>query len=95
MSRSLTRRQSQVHALVLKGLSNREIAELLGVTLKTVKNHVYDANKKIDTALPRRRGIRHTSVVERTLEQKLNVMIARLGVLEQEVVALQKLVGLR
>ena len=38
----LTRRQREVAALVARGLTNREIADRLVVTERTVENHVAD-----------------------------------------------------
>ena len=37
----LTKRELEVAALVAKGLRNREIAEVLGISLGTVKDHVH------------------------------------------------------
>lgn len=50
MSRALTTRQRQVLALIDRGLSNKDIAHRLGITLKTVKNHVTTINDKIPGA---------------------------------------------
>ena len=36
----LTRREREVAALIARGLSNRELAEQLVITVKTVKNHI-------------------------------------------------------
>lgn len=37
---NLSHRESQVHAGIARGLSNKEIARELGIALGTVKNHV-------------------------------------------------------
>ena len=44
----LTARHRQVATLVCRGLSNREIAEKLGVTEGTVKLHVHAICKKLN-----------------------------------------------
>jgi len=38
---SLTAREREVAALVAKGLKNREIADVLGIAIGTVKDHVH------------------------------------------------------
>lgn len=45
---SLTRREYEVLILIGEGLNNREIAERLFISEKTVKNHVSNIFKKID-----------------------------------------------
>jgi two-component system, NarL family, nitrate/nitrite response regulator NarL len=50
---SLSDREGQVLELIGEGLSNKEIARELGITLCTVKNHVHNLLKKLD--VPRRR----------------------------------------
>lgn len=45
--RDLTRRESEVVALVARGRSNAEIARELGLSLKTVQNHVSSALAKL------------------------------------------------
>lgn len=45
--RALTRRQSEVAALLAAGLLNKEIAVRLGVGPHTVKNHVYDIGARV------------------------------------------------
>ena len=45
---ALTRRRRQVARLVLRGLSNREIAERLGMTIGTVKVHQHAIYEKLD-----------------------------------------------
>lgn len=44
----LTFRQYEVMCLVIKGLSNREVATQLGITIKTVKFHLWSVYKKYD-----------------------------------------------
>ncbi len=44
----LTLRESQVAAYVAEGLSNREIAERVGISEKTVKNHVSNILSKMN-----------------------------------------------
>jgi DNA-binding NarL/FixJ family response regulator len=48
----LSDREGQVLELIGEGLSNKEIARELGITLCTVKNHVHNLLKKLD--VPRR-----------------------------------------
>jgi DNA-binding CsgD family transcriptional regulator len=43
----LTARESQLVALVGRGLTNAEIAEQLGVSVRTVESHVYRAMRKL------------------------------------------------
>jgi two-component system nitrate/nitrite response regulator NarL len=45
---TLTHRRRQVATLVLRGLSNREIAERLGMTVGTVKVHLHAMYEKLD-----------------------------------------------
>ncbi|MBS4537207.1 response regulator transcription factor [Clostridium sp. D2Q-11] len=45
---SLTRREYEVITLIAEGLNNREIAEKLFISEKTVKNHVSNIFKKIE-----------------------------------------------
>ena len=40
LEKQLTPRQMEIFALVARGLSNREISELLGISANTVKNHM-------------------------------------------------------
>jgi DNA-binding NarL/FixJ family response regulator len=47
---SLTRREYEVLTLIAEGLNNREIAEKLFISEKTVKNHVSNIFKKIEVA---------------------------------------------
>jgi len=44
----LTQRRRQVATLVLRGHSNREIAEKLGLTVGTVKVHLHAMYEKLD-----------------------------------------------
>jgi DNA-binding NarL/FixJ family response regulator len=46
----LTLRQTQVLTLVRGGLTNREIAAVLGVSSETVKTHLHDAMKRLGAA---------------------------------------------
>jgi DNA-binding NarL/FixJ family response regulator len=47
-AKRLTNRRRQVAALVCQGLSNREIAEKLGVAEGTVKIHLHGIYEKLD-----------------------------------------------
>ena len=47
---SLTPRQREVAGLVALGLSNREVADKLYVSLRTVENHLYQVYAKLDVA---------------------------------------------
>jgi two-component system nitrate/nitrite response regulator NarL len=51
----LTPRQAEVTALLERGLTNREIAQELDLTLSTVKNHVHSLLQKLQT--PGRREV--------------------------------------
>lgn len=46
----LTRREIEVIALIAEGLNNKEIADLLYISEKTVKNHVSNLFKKINVS---------------------------------------------
>ena len=46
--RALTRRRRQVATLVSKGLSNRAVAEKLGLTEGTIKVHLHAIYEKLD-----------------------------------------------
>jgi DNA-binding NarL/FixJ family response regulator len=50
---TLTRRESEIAAAIEPGLSNKEIASLLGIETATVKNHVHNILEKLHV---RRRG---------------------------------------
>ncbi|HWA89500.1 MAG TPA: response regulator transcription factor [Rhizomicrobium sp.] len=52
MPEALTRRQGEVLVLIGRGLSNKEIARELSVSLSTVKHHVHHVLEKLQ--LPRR-----------------------------------------
>lgn len=45
---ALTRRETEVMALVERGLSNKEIARDLNISVATVKHHVHNAFEKLD-----------------------------------------------
>ncbi len=47
---SLTKREYEVLILIAEGMNNKEIAERLFISEKTVKNHVSNIFKKIDVA---------------------------------------------
>lgn len=46
--RGLTQRQREVIAMAAKGLSNREIARRLSVSVRTVEGHLYRASVRVD-----------------------------------------------
>jgi two-component system nitrate/nitrite response regulator NarL len=46
--RRLTRRESEIAALINEGLSNKEIAQRLCIELPTVKNHVHNILEKLE-----------------------------------------------
>ena len=46
----MTAREREIAALVAAGLSNREIAERLTVSVRTVEGHIYRACIKLDVA---------------------------------------------
>jgi DNA-binding CsgD family transcriptional regulator len=46
----VTAREREITALVAQGLSNREIAERLTVSIRTVEGHIYRACIKLDVA---------------------------------------------
>ncbi len=45
----LSKREIEIVTLVAKGLTTRNIAEMMGVTQKTVETHRHNVNKKLDT----------------------------------------------
>lgn len=45
---SLSEREVQILSLVTKGLTNREIGELLAISQRTVENHVHQVYRKLD-----------------------------------------------
>ena len=49
-----TRREASVAALLSDGLTNREIAEQLGISLNTVKTHISNIHAKTDVTTTRR-----------------------------------------
>jgi DNA-binding CsgD family transcriptional regulator len=46
----LTKREAEIIAVVLEGLSNQEIAYRLHISNKTVENHLYSAYRKFDVS---------------------------------------------
>ncbi|NNV09643.1 response regulator transcription factor, partial [Geobacillus sp. MMMUD3] len=44
----LTNRERQISRLIVAGLSNAEIAEELGVAVRTVEGHTYRMYRKLD-----------------------------------------------
>ncbi|BBY07975.1 hypothetical protein MNVI_32930 [Mycobacterium noviomagense] len=46
----MTPREREIAALVTEGLSNRQIAERLTMSVRTVEGHVYRACFKLDAA---------------------------------------------
>jgi DNA-binding NarL/FixJ family response regulator len=44
----VTSREREIAALIAAGLSNREIAERLTVSVRTVEGHIYRASIKLD-----------------------------------------------
>ncbi|PQM45246.1 Transcriptional regulatory protein LiaR [Mycobacterium talmoniae] len=46
----VTSREREIAALIAGGLSNREIAERLTVSVRTVEGHIYRACIKLDVA---------------------------------------------
>lgn len=47
---ALTQRQQEIYGLLLRGFSNKAIAQELGLTLGTVKNHVHDVYQKLNVS---------------------------------------------
>ena len=52
---ALTPRQAEVAGLVVAGWSNRQIAEALGISIGTVKDHVHAILQRLD--LPSRQAV--------------------------------------
>ena len=48
--KSLTRREVEILAQVASGMFNKEIANNLGISERTVKNHISNIFKKIDVS---------------------------------------------
>ncbi|MFC1724458.1 response regulator transcription factor [candidate division KSB1 bacterium] len=44
---NITRRESEIIALILQGKSNKEIMDLLHLSLNTVRNHIYNVYQKL------------------------------------------------
>ena len=49
-SKELTRREVEVLKMIASGSSNKEIASILSISERTVKNHVSNIFKKIDVS---------------------------------------------
>ena len=47
---SLTSREKEVLHLILEGLNNQEVADLLFISAHTVKNHLTNIFRKLDVA---------------------------------------------
>lgn len=47
MAESLTDREAQVVAIVVEGGTNRRVAEALGISIRTVENHLVAAYRKL------------------------------------------------
>ncbi|WP_342078697.1 LuxR C-terminal-related transcriptional regulator [Yoonia sp. SS1-5] len=52
---NLTKRQRQVAELIVEGRSNRQIADILGISLGTVKDHVHAILQRLE--LPSRTAV--------------------------------------
>jgi DNA-binding NarL/FixJ family response regulator len=65
---ALTPRERQVASLAARGMSNREIAEALFVTVKTVEWHLRHAFDKLGVSSRRELRALHSSVEERRQE---------------------------
>jgi DNA-binding NarL/FixJ family response regulator len=62
--KDLTRREKEIISLVIEGMSNAEIAEQLGISVRTVENHRFNMLRKI--------GARNTpELVKFTLENRI------------------------
>lgn len=62
--KDLTKREKEIIRLVIEGMSNAEIAEQLGISVRTVENHRFNMLRKI--------GARNTpELVRFTLENKI------------------------
>lgn len=62
--KDLTKREKEIIKLVIEGMSNAEIAEQLGISVRTVENHRFNMLRKI--------GARNTpELVRFTLENKI------------------------
>jgi DNA-binding NarL/FixJ family response regulator len=58
----LTRREDEIMALIVAGLSNKEIARRLFISLSTVKNHVHSILRKLE--VPDRRSVQRATSPE-------------------------------
>jgi DNA-binding NarL/FixJ family response regulator len=62
--KDLTKREKEIISLVIEGMSNAEIAEQLGISVRTVENHRFNMLRKI--------GARNTpELVKFTLENRI------------------------
>jgi DNA-binding NarL/FixJ family response regulator len=83
----LTGREEDIVALIDRGLSNKEIARQLKISLPTVKNHVHDILEKLQV---RRRGAAAALLREAALARRNDRRRSDPGVLEPTAVAWQK-----
>ena len=60
----LSERETEVLRLVAQGLSNRQIAARLVVTLNTAKTHVHNISQKLDVST-------RTQIIDKARELKL------------------------
>ena len=68
-----TRREHEIAQLVSNSMSNREIAQAMFVTVRTIEGHIYKASSR--QALPRAQSSRHwcSSFRQPTLRQAIQV----------------------
>lgn len=64
---SLTKRESEIYTSVLKGLSNREIAQQLGLSINTVKVHVSSILQKMN--IKSRRELMIENITSRQIQK--------------------------
>jgi DNA-binding CsgD family transcriptional regulator len=58
----ITKREQEIMALIMEGKSNKEIADLLYISLSTVKNHIYNLFRKLEVTS--RAQLMHLVMVE-------------------------------